>query len=200
MLTVAAARLCGYQSARADHVKLAACVEFIHSATLLHDDVVDRSGLRRGKPSANAVWGDKASVLVGDFLFTRAFELMVEVGSLDTLGVLSPETASRYVSRLASRTPFPRSGRGASPTRFLTPREREVLLRLARDETLWAIACDLRIAHATVRNHVQHILTKLGVHSIAEAVALSLIEPWADNAGPSGAPGRASALAPVRRG
>jgi octaprenyl-diphosphate synthase len=64
-------------------------VEFIHSATLLHDDVVDVSALRRGKPSANAVWGDKASVLVGDFLFTRSFELMVEVGSLEVLGVLS---------------------------------------------------------------------------------------------------------------
>ena len=71
------------------HIKLATCVEFIHSATLLHDDVVDVSALRRGKPSANAVWGDKASVLVGDFLFTRSFELMVDVGSLDILGVLS---------------------------------------------------------------------------------------------------------------
>jgi octaprenyl-diphosphate synthase len=64
-------------------------VEFIHSATLLHDDVVDVSALRRGRPTANSVWGDKASVLVGDFLFTRSFELMVEVGSLDVLGVLS---------------------------------------------------------------------------------------------------------------
>jgi octaprenyl-diphosphate synthase len=89
LLTIAAAKLCGYASQREDHVKLAACVELIHSATLLHDDVVDRSLLRRGKPSANAVWGDKASVLVGDFLFTRAFELMVDVGSLDTLGTLS---------------------------------------------------------------------------------------------------------------
>lgn len=89
LLTVAAARLCGHDGRRDDHAKLAASVEFIHSATLLHDDVVDRSGLRRGKPAANAVWGDKASVLVGDFLFTRAFELMVEVGSLDTLAVLS---------------------------------------------------------------------------------------------------------------
>jgi len=64
-------------------------VEFIHSATLLHDDVVDVSALRRGKPTANSVWGDKASVLVGDFLFTRSFELMVDVGALDVLGVLS---------------------------------------------------------------------------------------------------------------
>jgi len=89
LLTVAAARLCGYTATDDRHIKLATCVEFIHSATLLHDDVVDVSALRRGKPSANAVWGDKASVLVGDFLFTRSFELMVDVGSLDILGVLS---------------------------------------------------------------------------------------------------------------
>ena len=89
LLTVAAARLCGYAATDDRHIKLATCVEFIHSATLLHDDVVDVSALRRGKPSANSVWGDKASVLVGDFLFTRAFELMVDVGSLDILAVLS---------------------------------------------------------------------------------------------------------------
>ena len=89
LLTVAAARLCGYAADDDRHIKLATCVEFIHSATLLHDDVVDVSALRRGKPTANSVWGDKASVLVGDFLFTRSFELMVDVGSLDVLGVLS---------------------------------------------------------------------------------------------------------------
>jgi len=89
LLTVAAARLCGYAADDDRHVKLATCVEFIHSATLLHDDVVDVSVLRRGRPTANSVWGDKASVLVGDFLFTRSFELMVDVGSLDILGVLS---------------------------------------------------------------------------------------------------------------
>ena len=87
LLTIAAAKLCGYQGQ--DHIKLAACVEFIHSATLLHDDVVDGSALRRGKPSANAMWDNKAPVLVGDFMFTRAFELMVEVGSLDVLRILS---------------------------------------------------------------------------------------------------------------
>ena len=89
LLTVAAARLCGYAADDDRHIKLATCVEFIHSATLLHDDVVDVSALRRGRPTANSVWGDKASVLVGDFLFTRSFELMVDVGSLDVLGVLS---------------------------------------------------------------------------------------------------------------
>lgn len=87
MLTLASAKLCGHQGER--HVKLAACVEFIHTATLLHDDVVDESDLRRGMASANAVWGNKASVLVGDFLFSRSFELMVEDGSLEVLAILS---------------------------------------------------------------------------------------------------------------
>ncbi len=87
MLTLAASRLCGYQGDR--HIGLAACVEFIHTATLLHDDVVDESDLRRGSATANAVWDNKASVLVGDFLFSRAFELMVADGSLDILAILS---------------------------------------------------------------------------------------------------------------
>ena len=92
LLTLAAARLCGYAGAR--HVKLAACVEFIHTATLLHDDVVDDSKLRRGLASANAVFGNKASVLVGDFLFARAFQLMVEDGSLRVLDILCRASAT----------------------------------------------------------------------------------------------------------
>ncbi len=92
LLTLAAARMCGYDGAR--HVHLAACVEFIHTATLLHDDVVDESLLRRGLASANAIFGNKASVLVGDFLFARAFQLMVEDGSLPVLGILSGAAAT----------------------------------------------------------------------------------------------------------
>ncbi|MCR9257633.1 MAG: polyprenyl synthetase family protein [Alphaproteobacteria bacterium] len=92
LLTLAAARLCGYGDG-ADHVKLATSVEFIHTATLLHDDVVDESALRRGLDSANAIWGNKASVLVGDFLFSRAFQLMVETGSLEVLRILSQASA-----------------------------------------------------------------------------------------------------------
>jgi octaprenyl-diphosphate synthase len=88
MLTLASAKMCGYKEGDRS-VKLAACVEFIHTATLLHDDVVDESDLRRGQESANAVWGNKASVLVGDFLFSRSFELMVEDGSLSVLAILS---------------------------------------------------------------------------------------------------------------
>ena len=91
MLTVASARLCGYEGAR--HHRLAAAVEFIHTATLLHDDVVDESDLRRGLATANAVWGNKPSVLVGDFLVARAFELMVADGSLRVLDILSRASA-----------------------------------------------------------------------------------------------------------
>ncbi|MGB0748213.1 MAG: polyprenyl synthetase family protein [Magnetospiraceae bacterium] len=92
MLTLAAANLCGYVGDRAKG--LAACVEFIHTATLLHDDVVDASDLRRGQDSANAIWGNKASVLVGDFLFSRAFELMVADGNLKVLAILSKASST----------------------------------------------------------------------------------------------------------
>lgn len=91
MLTLASAALCDYPGTR--HHKLAAAVEFIHTATLLHDDVVDGSGMRRGKRTANLIWGNPASVLVGDFLFSRAFELMVEDGSLKVLKILSHASA-----------------------------------------------------------------------------------------------------------
>ena len=91
MLTLAAADLIGYQGER--HYKLAAAVEFIHTATLLHDDVVDGSDMRRGKTAANLIFGNPATVLVGDFLFSRSFELMVEDGSLRVLKILSSTSA-----------------------------------------------------------------------------------------------------------
>ncbi|MBS1052008.1 polyprenyl synthetase family protein [Gluconobacter kondonii] len=96
LLTLAASRLCGYQSTPENqrHVGLAACVEFIHTATLLHDDVVDESNLRRGLASANAVFGNKASVLVGDFLFARSFQLMTADGSLKVMAILSDASAT----------------------------------------------------------------------------------------------------------
>src|SRR6202000_1919758 len=94
LLTLATARMCGAPAGGPRHVKLAACVEFIHTATLLHDDVVDQSSLRRGMASANAVFGNQAPVLVGDFLFARAFQIMVEDGSLEVLGILSRASAT----------------------------------------------------------------------------------------------------------
>ncbi len=92
MLTLAAARMCGY--AGPYHVHLAATVEFIHTATLLHDDVVDESRKRRGRPTANLLWDNKSSVLVGDYLFARSFQLMVETGSLRVLDILANAAAT----------------------------------------------------------------------------------------------------------
>jgi octaprenyl-diphosphate synthase len=91
LLTLAAARMCGYEGE--DHVKLAATVEFIHTATLLHDDVVDESQRRRGRPTANLLWDNKSSVLVGDYLFARSFQLMVETGSLRVMDILANASA-----------------------------------------------------------------------------------------------------------
>lgn len=91
MLTLASAAMFGYEGE--GHIKLATSVEFLHTATLLHDDVVDESDLRRGKSTARTIWGNQASVLVGDFLLGQAFRMMVEVGSLDALDVLSTASA-----------------------------------------------------------------------------------------------------------
>ena len=90
MLVCLSARACGYRGW--DHVPLAAIIEFIHTATLLHDDVVDESDMRRGQESAHSVWGNAASVLVGDFLYSRSFQMMVEVGSMRVMEVLSNAT------------------------------------------------------------------------------------------------------------
>ncbi|SMC65593.1 polyprenyl synthetase family protein [Primorskyibacter flagellatus] len=92
MLTLAAARMCGYDGPY--HVHLAATVEFIHTATLLHDDVVDESAQRRGRPTANLLWDNKSSVLVGDYLFARSFQLMVETGSIRVLDILANAAAT----------------------------------------------------------------------------------------------------------
>src|SRR6056297_2401396 len=100
LLTLACARMCGYGSpdgspnGGSHHIRLAATVEFIHTATLLHDDVVDESGRRRGRPTANLLWDNKSSVLVGDYLFARSFQLMVETGSLRVLDILSNASAT----------------------------------------------------------------------------------------------------------
>ncbi|GGB94514.1 farnesyltranstransferase [Marivita lacus] len=92
MLTLAAARMCGYEGD--NHVKLAATVEFIHTATLLHDDVVDESEKRRGRPTANLLWDNKSSVLVGDYLFARSFQLMTETNNIRVLRILSDAAAT----------------------------------------------------------------------------------------------------------
>ena len=93
LLTLGSAKLCGYKEGSRD-INLAACVELIHNATLLHDDVIDNSVLRRGDKTSNTIWGNQSSILVGDYLFSRCFEMMVEDGSLEILKLLS-STSSR---------------------------------------------------------------------------------------------------------
>jgi octaprenyl-diphosphate synthase len=130
MLTLGCARLLDYPGTR--HHKLAAAVEFIHTATLLHDDVVDGSGLRRGKRTANLIWGNPASVLVGDFLFSRAFELMVEDGSLKVLKILSSASnviAEGEVDQLTAQR------------RIETGEEQYLAIIAAKTAALFAAAC-----------------------------------------------------------
>ncbi len=130
MLTLACAALLGYPGTR--HHKLAAAVEFIHTATLLHDDVVDGSGMRRGKRTANLIWGNPASVLVGDFLFSRAFELMVEDGSLKVLRILSHASAVIAEGEVEQLT---------AQRRIETDEEQYLTIITAKTAALFAAAC-----------------------------------------------------------
>jgi octaprenyl-diphosphate synthase len=130
MLTLASASMLGYPGTR--HHKLAAAVEFIHTATLLHDDVVDGSGMRRGKRTANLIWGNPASVLVGDFLFSRAFELMVEDGSLKVLRILSHASAVIAEGEVDQLT---------AQRRIDTDEEQYLRIISAKTAALFAAAC-----------------------------------------------------------
>jgi octaprenyl-diphosphate synthase len=153
MLTLGCARLCGYSGTR--HLALAAAVEFIHTATLLHDDVVDASDLRRGRDTANSLWGNKPAILVGDFLFSRSFELMVADGSLHILEVLSrassviaegevlqlmtqnnlKTTEASYLEVIRAKTAelFAAASRIGAVVAERTPEEEDALDRFGRD-------------------------------------------------------------------
>jgi octaprenyl-diphosphate synthase len=132
LLTLACARMCGY--AGEDHVRLAATVEFIHTATLLHDDVVDESRQRRGRPTANLLWDNKSSVLVGDYLFARSFQLMVETGSLRVLDILSGAAATIAEGEVLQLT-----------AQRNTATDYDTYLRIVRGKTaaLFAAACEV---------------------------------------------------------
>lgn len=132
-LTLACAMLCGYTGG-ARHIRLAAAVELIHTATLLHDDVVDESTLRRGDQTANAIWSNQASVLVGDFLLSRAFQLMVSDGSLEVLRILSDASATisqgEVMQLMAAHDPS-------------IPESRYLQVISAKTATLFEAACQL---------------------------------------------------------
>jgi len=151
MLTLACARLLDYAGTR--HHKLAAAVEFIHTATLLHDDVVDGSGLRRGRQTANVIWGNPASVLVGDFLFSRSFELMVEDGSLKVLRILSRASsviAEGEVNQLTAQR------------RIETSEDQYLEIISAKTAALFAAACRIAAVVAEQEEGVEEALDAYG--------------------------------------
>ena len=103
LLTLECAKLCGYTKGGRD-VNLAACVELIHAATLMHDDVIDSADLRRGKKTTNKIWGNQSSILVGDYLLSRCFEMMVEDGSIEVLKLLSSTSSTVSYTHLTLPT------------------------------------------------------------------------------------------------
>ena len=153
MLTLACAKLLGYPGTR--HHKLAAAVEFIHTATLLHDDVVDGSGMRRGKRTANLIWGNPASVLVGDFLFSRAFELMVEDGSLKVLKILSSASSVIAEGEVEQLT---------AQRRIETDEEQYLAIIGAKTAALFAAACRVAPVVAEAGEEEEMALESYGKH------------------------------------
>jgi octaprenyl-diphosphate synthase len=168
MLTLACARLLDYAGTR--HHKLAAAVEFIHTATLLHDDVVDGSGQRRGRRTANIIWGNPASVLVGDFLFSRAFELMVEDGSLRVLRILSNASAVIAEGEVDQLT---------AQRRIETTEERYLDIIGAKTAALFAAAC--RIA-AVVAERDEATELALDTYGRNLGIAFQLVDDAIDYA------------------
>ena len=168
MLTLACARLLDYPGAR--HHRLAAAVEFIHTATLLHDDVVDGSGLRRGRRTANIIWGNPASVLVGDFLFSRSFELMVEDGSLKVLRILSRASAVIAEGEVDQLT---------AQRRVETTEDHYLSIISAKTAALFAAAC--RIA-AVVAERDEGVEEALDAYGRNLGIAFQLIDDAIDYA------------------
>ncbi|MFK7753884.1 MAG: polyprenyl synthetase family protein [Sedimentitalea sp.] len=172
MLTLAAARLCGYSGE--DHVKLAATVEFIHTATLLHDDVVDESQQRRGRPTANLLWDNQSSVLVGDYLFSRSFQLMVETGSLRVLDILANASATIAEGEVLQLT----------AARDLATDE-GIYLQVVRGKTaaLFSAACQVGgVIAAAPENQIQALFNYGDALGIAFQIADDLLDYQGDSA------------------
>ncbi len=171
MLTLAMARLAGY--AGDGHVKLAAAVEFMHTATLLHDDVVDESEMRRGKLAARMLWGNEASVLVGDFLLGQAFRMMVEVGSLRALEILSAAAAVIAEGEVMQL--------GAAKNTATTEDEYLAVIR-AKTAELFAAACEVGPALASRPKDEQSACRSFGMNL---GIAFQLVDDALDYGGKS---------------
>ena len=176
MLTCASAALCQYPGTR-QH-KLAAAVEFIHTATLLHDDVVDGSGTRRGKRTANLIWGNPASVLVGDFLFSRAFELMVEDGSLKVLKILSRASAVIAEGEVAQLT---------AQRQVTTSEDTYLHIIEAKTAALFAAACEIAPVVAEAGEGAEEALASFGRNL---GVAFQLVDDAIDYTSESATSGK----------
>ncbi|NQX80064.1 MAG: polyprenyl synthetase family protein [Hyphomicrobiaceae bacterium] len=171
MLTIASAKLAGYSGDK--HISLAASVEFMHTATLLHDDVVDESNFRRGKKSARLMWGNQASVLVGDFLLGQAFRMMVDVGSLSALRILSNAAAviaEGEVMQLAA-------------TKDLTTTENSYLAIIsAKTAALFSAAAEVG---AAIAERPESELTALKTYGKSLGIAFQLVDDALDYSGES---------------
>jgi octaprenyl-diphosphate synthase len=171
MLTLAMARLAGYGGD--GHVKLAAAVEFMHTATLLHDDVVDESEMRRGRLAARMLWGNEASVLVGDFLLGQAFKMMVEVGSLRALDILSSAAAVIAEGEVMQL--------GAAKNTATTEDEYLAVIR-AKTAELFAAACEVGPALAARSKDEQAACRSYGMNL---GIAFQLVDDALDYGGKS---------------
>jgi octaprenyl-diphosphate synthase len=169
MLTIGAAKLCGY---RGDgHIKLAASVEFMHTATLLHDDVVDESDMRRGKKTARMLWGNQASVLVGDFLLGQAFRMMVDVGSLGALKILSEASAVIAEGEVMQL---------AASKNMATTEEQYLSVILAKTAALFSAAAEIG---AVITNRSEAEQAALRLYGTNIGLAFQLIDDALDYSG-----------------
>ena len=176
MLTLATARMCGYRGPF--HIHLAATVEFIHTATLLHDDVVDESAQRRGRPTANLLWDNKSSVLVGDYLFARSFQLMVETGSLRVMDILSNASATIAEGEVLQMT-------AAQDLRTT----QDVYLRVVRGKTAALFAAATEVG-GVVAAAPEAQVKALHVYGDALGVAFQIVDDLLDYSGASATIGK----------
>ncbi len=176
MLTLACAQLCGYEGD--NHVRLAATVEFIHTATLLHDDVVDESGQRRGRPTANLLWDNKSSVLVGDYLFARAFQLMVETDQIAVLGILSNASATIAEGEVLQLT----AAQNLATTE-------DIYLQVVRGKTaaLFAAACEVG---GVIAGQPESVSTALRTYGDALGVSFQIVDDLLDYEGDASSTGK----------
>jgi octaprenyl-diphosphate synthase len=166
LLTLASAGICNYRGK--NHISLATAVEFIHTATLLHDDVVDDSGLRRGRDTANSVWGNQSTVLVGDFLFSRAFRLMVQSDSIRVLDILANASAVIAEGEVAQLT-----------TANNTDTEEDSYLNVISSKTaaLFAAACQIGAVIGERPSQEENALYQYGLNL---GIAFQLVDDYLD--------------------